>query len=76
MAFNTTPPSRNDTRTGIAGDSGNQARAVSTAIAMTMILAMVPTPGLLRKGIHMRSTTTPVTAEASPMLIPVRIASP
>ena len=43
---------------------------------MTMTLAIVPMPGRLRSGIQASSTATPTTADAMPMVIGVRSASP
>ena len=63
-------------RTGIDVGVGNTASPASTVTAMTMTLATVPMPGRFRSGIHASSTTTPTTAEATPMVIPVCPARP
>ena len=58
-------------RAGIDSGAASTASPASTVIAMTMTLATVPMPGLFRNGIQASSTTTPTTAEATPMDIGV-----
>ncbi len=75
-ALSSTAPSISAVRTGSDVGVGSINSPASTVMAMTMTLAIVPTPGLLRNGIQANSTTTPTTADAMPMVIPVCRARP
>ena len=59
-------------------DSGVGSTPIITwsAVAITTALAIVPSPGRSRSGIHMRSTTTLVKKVARPMEMPVRTDTP
>lgn len=75
-ALRTTAATIIATRTGSDVGAGISQSATSTVIAMTMTLATVPMPGRLRNGIQASRTATPTTADASPIVMPVRIARP
>ena len=76
IALSTTAPTIIAMRTGSDVGVASIAMPTSTVTAMTMTLAMVPMPGRLRSGIQASSTATPTTADATPMVIGVRSASP
>src|SRR5262249_20282839 len=73
---NNTAPSINGIRTGSVVGVGSTARLASTVSAMTRMLETVPTPGLLRSGIHASRTAMPTTADAVPIVMPSRWEKP
>ena len=76
IAVSTTAPGIMVTLSARFAGLGRTASAASTLIAMTTTLAAVPMPGRLRNGTQASSTATPTTADATPMVMPVRAATP
>ena len=60
------PPSSSDHAATGPSASGTRASVASVATPITMALAMVPSPGHCRSGIHSSSTANPTTITTVP----------